>query len=88
MEKYLKAFLVFHQIYFPKTHRILDLIELCATIDTTFRKKLKEADKLTDYAVEIRYPDIVEEPSIKEAKVAIKLAKLTKKFIIHKINEK
>jgi len=54
-EKYLKAFLVHNQIYFPKTHRIMELLELCAAIDPSFKDELEDADNLTDYAVELRY---------------------------------
>ncbi|MCL0049404.1 HEPN domain-containing protein [Dehalococcoidia bacterium] len=64
VEKYLKAFLVYHQIYFTKTHRIIDLLELCATVDSSFKDELEDADNLTDYAVEVRYPDVWVEPGI------------------------
>jgi len=47
VEKYPKAFLVYHQIYFTKTHRIIDLLELCATTDASFRDELEDADTLT-----------------------------------------
>ena len=40
--------LVYHQIYFPKTHRIMDLLELCATKDSSFKDELEDADNLTD----------------------------------------
>ena len=74
-EKYLKAFLVYHQIYFPKTHKITELLQLCAAIDSAFIDQLQDADNLTDYAVEIRYPDIWLEPSIAETKDAFEMAK-------------
>ena len=85
VEKYLKAFLVHHQIYFPKTHRIMDLLELCATIDSSFKDELKDADSLTDYAVEIRYPDIWLELGIEEAAEAYEQAKKVKEFVLKKI---
>ncbi|MBI3398149.1 MAG: HEPN domain-containing protein, partial [Deltaproteobacteria bacterium] len=55
-EKYLKAFLVKHQIEFTKTHSIIALLNLCSTVDKSFNEELTEVDYLTDYAVEIRYP--------------------------------
>ena len=85
-EKYLKAFLVYHQIYFTKTHRIMDLLELCATIDSSFKDELEDADNLTDYAVEIRYPDIWLEPEMEDAKEAFEMAKKVKEFVLNKIN--
>jgi len=85
IEKYLKAFLVYHQIYFPKTHRIMDLIELCATKDPSFKDKLQDADNLTDYAVELRYPDVSFEPGIEDANEAFEIAKKVKEFVLDKI---
>lgn len=85
VEKYLKAFLVYHQIYFTKTHRIMDLLELCATEDSSFKDELEDADNLTDYAVEIRYPDVWLEPGIEDAKEALEIAKKVKGFVLDKI---
>ncbi|MEW5692114.1 MAG: HEPN domain-containing protein [Candidatus Hydrogenedentota bacterium] len=86
VEKYLKAFLIYYQIYFTKTHKIVDLLELCATIDPSFKEELKEADNLTDYAVEVRYPDILLEPGVEDAREALEMAKKVKKFVLNKIN--
>ena len=86
-EKYLKAFLVHHQIYFPKTHRIMELLELCATVNSSFPDELQDADNLTDYAVEIRYPDFWLEPEIKDAKEALATAKKVKEFVLERLKE-
>nr|CBH39681.1 conserved hypothetical protein, containing HEPN domain [uncultured archaeon] len=85
VEKYLKAFLVDHQVYFTKIHRIMDLLELCATIDSSFKDELEDADKLTDYAVEIRYPDAWLEPGIGDAEEALEIAKKVKEFVLKKM---
>jgi len=85
VEKYLKAFLLCHQIYFTKTHKIIDLLELCAIVDPSFKDELKDADNLTDYAVEVRYPDVWLEPGFKEAEEALEIAKKAKKSILGKI---
>lgn len=43
--------------------------------DENFNQIIELADKLTPYAVEIRYPDIlIEEPIIDKAKGAIEIA--------------
>jgi len=55
-KKYLKAYLVRTQVEFPKTHDIGKLLELVATVDARLAESLAEADDLTDYGVEIRYP--------------------------------
>ena len=85
VEKYLKAFLVYHQVYFTKTHRIMDLLELCATTDASFKDELEDADNLTDYAVEIRYPDVWLEPGIEDAKEAFEITRKVKEFVLNKL---
>ena len=81
-EKYLKAYLVKHQVEFQKTHNIMSLINLCSTVDSVFKDKLLYADLLTDYAVEIRYPDEWYEPTIEEAKDAYRVACEVKQFVL------
>lgn len=55
-EKYLKAFLVFHRIAFPKTHDLLDLLELAKRADPTLELLRPDLAYLEPYAVEFRYP--------------------------------
>jgi HEPN domain-containing protein len=56
-EKYLKAFLTYHDKPFPHTHNLTDLTELCAVIDAGFRALAPLAAELTPYAVRLRYDD-------------------------------
>ncbi|MBI4745906.1 MAG: HEPN domain-containing protein [Deltaproteobacteria bacterium] len=85
VEKYLKAFLVKHQIEFSKTHSIMMLLNLCSKVDKSFKEDLSEADVLTDYAVEIRYPDDWYEPTIEESKQAYEMAVRVKGFVLDKL---
>ena len=85
-EKYLKAYLVKHQVEFQKTHSIMSLINICSTVDSEFKDKLLYADLLTDYAVEIRYPDEWYEPTIEEAKDAYRVACEVKQFVLDLIH--
>lgn len=55
VEKFLKAFLVFHNIDFPKTHDLDYLLLECKKIDT--RNFDIDLGSLTDFGVSIRYPD-------------------------------
>jgi len=55
-EKFIKAFLVRHQIEFPKSHDIALLRQLVARVDPRLAEKLATADALTPYGVEFRYP--------------------------------
>lgn len=55
-EKFLKAFLVRHQIEFPKTHNIALLRQLAAQVDKGLADGLAPADVLTPLGVAFRYP--------------------------------
>jgi len=89
VEKYLKAFLIFHEKEIRKTHDIAELIEQCCDIDPYFESLYSiNADKLTNYAVEIRYPEEFHFPSIEEAEEAIKIAEQVRKFILEKLKDK
>ncbi len=56
VEKYLKAFLTWHQVEFPKTHDIKRLLKLASAQDPSLTERLSDAAELTAYAVEYRYP--------------------------------
>lgn len=85
VEKFLKAYLVFLGVPFTKTHEIGELITKCEGKDNEISAFKEEADKLTDYAVEIRYPDDLFEPDLNDAKEAFAIAKKIKVFILGKI---
>ena len=73
-EKYLKGLLTWHQVEFPKTHVIGDLLDLLATADAPLAESLADATALNPYGVEVRYPGDSPEPGRAEAAVALKLA--------------
>jgi len=56
VEKYLKAFLVARRIDFPRTHDIHKLLQLVAATDAPLAASLADADLLTPFGVEVRYP--------------------------------
>lgn len=86
VEKYLKAFLIFHNKEIRKTHDISILIKQCIEIDEEFKILYDlEVDALTDYAVEIRYPDDFYFPTVEETKEAIELAMKVKELVLSKI---
>lgn len=74
VEKYLKAFLVFQAIDFPKTH---DIKELLVLLPENSRHMLRpeEQRRLTDYATVTRYPGDYEAISLTEARRAVKIAR-------------
>ena len=73
-EKYLKAFLVEHQIEFSKTHNVGELLDLVATADSSLAESLRDAGALTPYGVDIRYPSDFPEMTPEDAQVAVELA--------------
>lgn len=85
VEKYLKAYLVFLGISFTKTHEIGELITKCESRDSEISVLKEKADKLTDYAVEVRYPEDEFEPTLEEAKESFDIAKKIKEFVFNKI---
>jgi HEPN domain-containing protein len=74
-EKFIKAILTRHQIEFPKTHSIRQLLDLAAPAQPDLTHDLKDAVMLTPYGVDIRYPGDAPEPNIQEAKQAVALAR-------------
>ncbi len=82
-EKFLKAFLVFHYVDFPKTHNIEFLIEQCVKVDPDFNDI--ESGNLTDYGVEIRYPGDFLEPTLSEIETLFHLVELIKELVLKKI---
>jgi len=86
-EKYLKAYLVLLGIQFEKTHEIGELITLCEEKDREISRLKEEADKLTDYAVDIRYPDEFAVPTLEEAEEAVEIAKNVKRFVSERISK-
>jgi len=73
-EKALKAFLVWHERPFAKTHDLEELRDACTAIEPALRQSLLGVSILSEYAVRVRYPGEAPEPSKDEADEAISLA--------------
>ena len=85
-EKFLKAYLVFLDISFTKTNEIGELITKCQNRDREIFVLKEEADRLTDYAVAVRYPEEPFEPTLGEAKEAFGIAKRIGNLVLDKIS--
>ncbi len=85
VEKYLKAFLTYHNKHFGKTHNIPLLISICREIDPSFEQLLElDFSILFPIGVTIRYPtdrEVTEE----EAKEAIEISEKVKEFVLKKL---
>lgn len=55
-EKYLKAFLVRQSIEVPKTHSIVRLLDLVHQVNAGLAQRLADAEYLSPFGVDIRYP--------------------------------
>ncbi|GIV05077.1 MAG: nucleotidyltransferase [Fimbriimonadales bacterium] len=87
VEKYLKAFLVFHGKEFPRSHDITLLLSLCSQVDADFTLLMEwGVDTLTDYAVTVRYEEPIF-PSVEEAKMALDLVEKVRQFVRGKLAE-
>jgi HEPN domain-containing protein len=81
-EKFIKAFLVSHQIEFPKTHDIALLRQLVTRVDPELAEKLAIADALTPYGVEFRYPGDLPLVSSSEGERVLRLAEQTRNLLV------
>lgn len=82
-EKYLKGFLAFHAINFPKTHSLEALVEFSKPVVPEIETELENIEILSSYGVEVRYPDEVYYDIPKEdAQEAIDLARKVKAVVL------
>lgn len=73
-EKYLKAFLAFRGLDFPRTHDIGELIALMGT-GARVQLSVQEQRQLTSYGTVTRYPGDYEPITVAEARRAVALAR-------------
>ncbi len=86
VEKYLKAFLIYNQIKFRKTHDILELLELCMEVDREFEKLMEfNLERFKEYATELKYPSYYE-PTEEEAREAIEIAEKVREFVLRRMD--
>lgn len=73
-EKALKAFLVWHQVEFSKSHDVGKILELVSLIDVELASRVKAAGSLTPFAVQYRYPTDLPEPTVEDIGMAVRIA--------------
>lgn len=84
-EKFFKAFLVEYQIEFPKTHDLMQLLELIALVDKPLAISLENTIELNPYGVEVRYPGDVPDLSIEDAEEALNLVSQARDTILKQL---
>jgi HEPN domain-containing protein len=73
-EKSLKALLLHRGVRFPYVHDLAELIELLEQQGEGIPSKIREVARLTNYAVEARYPGLAEPVTSEEYEIAVALA--------------
>jgi HEPN domain-containing protein len=73
-EKALKAVCLAQGMDIPKTHSLIHLMDILESRGIEIPKNVRDADILTQYAVQSRYPSLIEEINKSEYKEALKLA--------------
>jgi HEPN domain-containing protein len=86
-EKLMKAFLVHHQVEFPRTHNLDDLLKLIAPVDRTLAESLRSVGVLTPYGVDVRYPGDQPELDLQGAEAAIEQAARVRRAVYAALGE-
>ncbi len=81
-EKFLKAFLVRHQIEFRKTHDLEQLLRLAGQAKPTVQEGLASCNWLTPFGVEFRYPGDQPEVDPATAQNALVEAKRVRQMVM------
>ncbi|MEW6326659.1 MAG: HEPN domain-containing protein [Thermodesulfobacteriota bacterium] len=55
-EKYLKAYIIAHELDFRKVHDLILLLKICLANDVSFAQLRDDCDYLNTFYVETRYP--------------------------------
>lgn len=85
VEKYLKAYLISKETEFPYTHNLGTLVHIAEQFDPEFIHIKEMAEILSPFAVEIRYPDDSDPPTISDCKDFYQITKDIKEFILSRI---
>jgi len=85
-EKYLKGFLVLHDIEPPKIHDLKELLEMSELQNNNFNILLPHLVVLNKYSVLPRYPNELDITDA-DVKVAVSYAKVVQEFVLKVIKE-
>jgi len=85
-EKYLKGYLVSHQIEFRWVHDLVYLVQLCREQNSQFETLMEAVDVLNAYSTQVRYPsEDIPEPSPEDARQAIRMTEHIAQFVENRI---
>ncbi len=81
-EKYIKAYLVWREVDFPKTHDLEELLDRAETVDAGLASSLRDAIVLTPYGAQLRYPGDRPDATPDEAREAVELAQMVRDVVL------
>lgn len=82
IEKYIKAYLVSLKTDFPKTHDLIDLLEIAVLKDPLIESYRTDLRMLNPFSVQFRYPG--ESATLEDSKIALKTMRRVRKFFREK----
>lgn len=82
-EKYIKAYLEEHEIDFPRSHNLMQLLDLCIRLDAGFETIRRALQSLEHYAVTVRYPGL--KVPIELGEQAYQVATRVRRFVRKKL---
>ncbi|MFH1777377.1 MAG: HEPN domain-containing protein [Candidatus Omnitrophota bacterium] len=85
IEKYVKGALVYFGEHVTKTHDLISLLTQISKHIPELASFENELDEISHYGVEVRYPDILYEPTLEEAQSAYETALKIKDIVLAKI---
>jgi len=78
----LKALLTWHQVAFPKTHDLEEILDLVEAADENLAGSLRDVIVLTPYGVELRYPGDRPDATPDEVREAVDLARKVRDAVV------
>ena len=86
-EKFLEGLLTRHQIPFPKTHDIEELLTLAEKRSPGIQEDLRVAEILSPYGVEVRYPDERPDLNREQGVEALRLANHVRAAVMQRLDD-
>jgi HEPN domain-containing protein len=80
VEKQLKAYLVYREVAFEKTHDLESLAGQCAQLDPAWEGLRDNLEPLSTYAIRFRYPGPVD-PTVDEVRQALRVVDEVWQFV-------
>ncbi len=85
IEKYIKGASIYFGEHITKTHDLVNLLTTIVKHISQLGDLEDELDEISRYGVEVRYPDILYEPTLDESKEAYEIALKVKDIVLDRV---